>query len=46
MEQINIIQLVEKNPITRLSKEYENSLVNKVKDRFSDTQQQMFLASF
>jgi hypothetical protein len=46
MEQINIIQLVEKNPITRLSKEYENSLINKVKNGFSDTQQQMFLASF
>ena len=46
MEQINIIQLVEKNPITRLSKEYENSLINKVKNGFSETQQQMFLASF
>ena len=46
MEQVNIIQLVEKNPITRLSKDYENRLINKVKETFSDSEKQMFLASF
>ena len=46
MEQVNIIQLVEKNPITRLSKDYENRLINKVKETFTDVEQQMFLASF
>ena len=46
MESINIIQLIEKNVMTRLSKEYENKLINKIKDNFSDNQQQLFVASF
>ena len=46
MESINIVQLIEKNAMTRLSKEYENKLVNKIKDNFSDNQQQLFVASF
>jgi hypothetical protein len=46
MEQINIIELTEKNSITRLSREYENKLINKVKETFSNTEQQIFLSSF
>ena len=33
-----------KNSITRLSRDYENKLVNKIKETF--TEQQIFLASF
>ena len=43
---LDIVQLIEKNPITRLSKDYENKLINKVKTSFSETQQQLFVASF
>uniref|UniRef100_A0A6C0E090 MSV199 domain-containing protein n=1 Tax=viral metagenome TaxID=1070528 RepID=A0A6C0E090_9ZZZZ len=46
MESLNIIHLIEKNAMTRLSKEYENKLVNKIKYNFSDNQQQLFVASF
>ena len=46
MSTLDIVQLIEKNPITRLSKDYENKLINKVKTSFSDTQQQLFVASF
>jgi hypothetical protein len=46
MESLNIVQLIEKNAMTRLSKDYENKLINKIKDNFSDNQQQMFVASF
>lgn len=46
MEQINIIELTEKNSITRLSGEYENKLINKVKETFSNKEQHIFLASF
>ena len=46
MESINIIQLIEKNAMTRLSKDYENKLINKIKDNFSENQQQLFVASF
>jgi len=42
----DIIKLIEKNSITRLSKEYENKLVNKIKTSFSNSEQQIFLASF
>ena len=46
MESLNIVQLIEKNAMTRLSKDYENKLINKIKDNFSDNQQQIFVASF
>lgn len=44
---LNIIQLIEKNPITRLStKEYTNKFINKIKNNFTETQQQLFSSSF
>ena len=46
MENLNIIQLIERNPISRLSKDYENKLINKIKSNFTDTQQQIFVSSF
>jgi hypothetical protein len=46
MESLNIIQLIEKNSITRLSRDYENRLINKIKDNFDINQQKMFVASF
>jgi hypothetical protein len=46
MESLNIIHLIEKNAMTRLSKDYENKLINKIKYNFSDNQQQLFVASF
>jgi hypothetical protein len=46
MESLNIIQLIEKNTITRLSTDYENILINKIKDNFDINQQKMFVASF
>ena len=45
-KEINIIQLIEKNSITRLSSDYENKLINKIKETFTDTEQQIFLSSF
>jgi len=46
METLNIVKLIEKNSITRLSKDYENRLINKIKDNFDNNQQQLFVASF
>ena len=46
MESLNIVKLIEKNAMTRLSKDYENKLINKIKDNFSENQQQLFVASF
>jgi len=46
MENFNIVNLIEKNSITRLTKTYKNKLVNKLKTNFTDNEQQLFLASF
>ena len=46
MENLNIIQLIEKNPITRLSKDYENKHLIKIKENFNEKQQKLFTASF
>ena len=43
---LDIINLIEKNPITRLSSDYQHKLVNKVKETFTESQQQLFLSSF
>ena len=44
---LNIIKLIEKdNQITNLSDNCENRLINKIKDNFKETEQQLFIASF
>lgn len=43
---LNIVDLIESNPITRLSSTYQNNLLTKIKTNFNDTEQQMFVASF
>jgi len=44
---LNIINLIEKdNQITNLSDNCENRLINKIKDNFKETEQQLFIASF
>ena len=46
MEALNIVELIENNPITRLSGTYQNKLLTKIKHNFTDTEQQLFVASF
>jgi len=43
---LDIVKLIEKNPITRLSKDYQNKLINKIKTKFTEGQQQLFVSSF
>ena len=43
---LNIVDLIENNPITRLSNTYQHKLLNKIKSNFSDNEQQMFVTSF
>jgi hypothetical protein len=31
----NIAKFIEKNPIARLSKDYQNELINKIKEKFT-----------
>ena len=46
IKSLNIVELIETNPITRLSNTYQNKLLTKIKERFTDDEQQIFVASF
>jgi len=46
MNELNIVRLIEENPVTRLSNSYQGKLLNKIKETFTDNEQQMFVASF
>jgi|688.fasta_scaffold148175_2 hypothetical protein len=43
---LNIIELIENNPITKLSNTYQGNLLTKIKEQFTDTEQQLFVSSF
>lgn len=46
MNTLNIVNLIEKNPITKLTNTYNNKLLIKIKENFTDSQQQLFISSF
>jgi hypothetical protein len=46
MKTLNIVGIIEKSPMTRLNKDYENKLITKIKNTFSESQQQIFVGSF
>ena len=46
MNSLNIVELIENNPITRLTGTYQHKLLTKIKDNFTDNERQMFVASF
>lgn len=43
---VNIINLIESNPITRLNGDYQCKLIENVKNIFSNYEQHLFVASF
>jgi hypothetical protein len=43
---LNIVNLIESSPITKLSGSYNNRFIGKIKDTFTDIQQQLFVSSF
>jgi hypothetical protein len=46
MEHLDIVHLIESNPITKLSGNYNNNLLDKIKNTFTDFEQQLFVSSF
>ena len=46
MNDLNIVELIERNPITRLSDAYNNKLLVKIQENFSGFEQQLFVSSF
>jgi phage anti-repressor protein len=43
---LDIVSLIDGNPITRLSIQYRSKLINKIKHFFTSDEQQLFVASF
>ena len=46
METINIVNLIESNPITKLTDTYNNKFLIKIKENFTEKEQQLFISSF
>ena len=46
MQELNIVDLIESNPISKLSKVYNGKLLVKIKEQFTDFEQQLFVSSF
>ena len=46
MESFNVVDLIENNPITTLSSTYQNKLLTKIQEKFTESEQQLFVSSF
>lgn len=46
MTDLNIVDLIEKNPISKLSTAYNNKLLKKIQETFTGFEQQLFVSSF
>lgn len=46
METIDIVNLIEDNPISKLTNAYNNKLLTKIKNSFTEKEQQLFVSSF
>jgi hypothetical protein len=46
MQSLNVVNLIEKTTITKLSGSYNNRLLQRIKDHFTESQQQIFVTSF
>jgi hypothetical protein len=45
-QRLDIVQLINNSPLTKLSTEFHTKLLNKIQESFTDNQQQLFVASF
>jgi phage anti-repressor protein len=43
---LDIVNLIENNPVSKLTDTYQNKLLEKIKENFTTEEQQLFLASF
>jgi hypothetical protein len=42
----DIVNLIEKNPIARFNRNYQNKFINKIQEKFTETEQHLFVGSF
>jgi hypothetical protein len=43
---MNIVNIIEKNPLTKLNQDYQNKFIQKIQCKFSTDHQQLFIGSF
>ena len=43
---IDIVKLIEKNPLVKLTGNYQSSMIDKIKEKFNTYEQQLFVSSF
>jgi hypothetical protein len=43
---LDIVNLIENNPVIKLNKSYQSKLINKIKSKFNTDEQQLFVSSF
>ena len=46
MSELNIVELIERNPITKLSHKYNGKLITKIQENCTGFEQQLFVSSF
>lgn len=46
MSSVDIVSLVNSNPIDKFSKNYNSKIIEKIKEKFSDNEKQLFVANF
>jgi len=46
IQKLDIVKLIEQNPITKLSKNYQGKFIKKIQENFTDLQQKLIVASF
>lgn len=45
-QRLDIVELINNSPLTKLSKEFQTKLLSNIQEHFTDNQQQLFVASF
>ncbi len=45
-QRLDIVSLINNNPVSKLSTEFQTNLLHKIQERFTNDQQQLFIASF
>lgn len=43
---LDIVSIIDKSPLTHFSSSYKSKLINKIKENFTEIQQQLYLANF
>lgn len=46
MQKLDIVNLIDNNPIIRLSDNYQNNFLTKLKEKFTENEQKLFVSSF